>query len=347
MTVRRLNVFFIHAQWLKDRERIISEFQKLTSKYQFKGIKSIKIRVITDFDPNDINGDIISKTVSYNPIKDEEDVPPPENEKLSFYNNFLKNIHVFQLSNTLKHFKVLEEISKESNEDDINLVLEDDIIYEDKVCMMLEKLINDLPSSYDLMFLGFPSNIDSKKRNLVKFQNVHEVFPRVLPYCDSYIVSKATATKLYENYLPIRFVNNVQLSMVMEKLKLSGLIAIPNIFMDGSKIGAYLSLLTPNNLLLFNGEYMRVKTALSIPNTISKDEKNIIEKIFKESQLNNHPDFMYLKALFFAKEGKQKEAEKLYENALKIYQMNNCIVNHESQFLKDYLRLYRDLQDDI
>lgn len=344
MTVRRLNIFFVHAQWLKDRERTINEFQRLTSKYQFKGIKSIKIRVITDYDPNDINSDIIAKTVSYNPIKDEEDVP--ENEKLSFYNNFLKNIHVFQLSNTLKHYKVLEEISKESNDDDINLVLEDDTIYEDKVCMMLEKLINDLPTSYDLMFLGFPSNIDQSKRHLVKFQNVHEVFPRVLPYCDSYIVSKSTATKLYENYLPIRFVNNVQLSMVMEKLKLSGLIAIPNIFMDGSKIGAFLSLLTPNNLLLFNGEYMRVKAAISNDN-ISKDEKNLVEKIFKESQLNNHPDFLYLKALFLAKNSKQKEAEKIYETALKIYQMNNCIINHESQFLKDYLRLYRDLQTDI
>ncbi len=345
MTVRRLNVFFVHAQWLKDRERTITEFQRLTSKYQFKGIKTIKTRVITDYDPNDINGDIVGKTVSYNPIKDEDDVP--ENEKLSFYNNFLKNIHVFQLSNSLKHYKVLEEIAKESGADDINLVLEDDIIYEDKMCMLLEKLINDLPSAYDIIFLGFPSNIDPKKRNLTKFQNVNEVFPRVLPYCDSYIISKETATKLYENYLPIKFTNNVQLSMVMEKTKSKGLIAVPNIFMDGSKFGVYLALLTPNNLLLFNNEYMRVKAALSNIDKITKEEKVVIEKLFKDSQLNSHPDFMYLKALYYVREGRQKEAESLYETALKIYQMNNCIVNHESQFLKDYIRLYREMQTDI
>ncbi len=346
MTVRRLNVFFVHAQWLKDRERTISEFQKLTSKYQFKGIKGIKIRVITDYDPNDINGDIIGRTVSYNPIKDADDVP--ETEKLEFYNNFLKNIHIFQLSNSLKHYKILEEIAKESNDDDINLVLEDDVIYEDKMCMLLEKLINDLPSSHEMIFLGFPSNIDPQKRHLVKYQNVHEVFPRVLPYCDSYIVSKKTATKLYENYLPIKFVNNVQLSMIMEKTKTNGLIAIPNIFMDGSKIGAYLSLLTPNNLLLFNNDYMRVKATLNTPNeNISKEDRKAIDKIMKDSQLNNHPDFMHLKALFLTREGKIKDAEKLYETALKIYQMNNCIINHESQFLKDYIRIYRDLQDDV
>lgn len=342
---RRLNVFFVHAQWLKDRERTISEFQKLTSKYQFKGIKSIKIRVITDYDPNDINGDIVSKTVSYNPIKDEED--QPENEKLSFYNGFLKNLHVFQLSNSLKHYKVLEEISKESSVDDINLVLEDDILYEDKMCMLLDKLISDLPQLYDIIFLGLPSNIDPKKRNTVRFQNTNEVFPRVLPYCDSYIVSKETATKLYENYLPIKFVNNVQLSMIMEKTKKTGIIAIPNIFMDGSKFGVFLSLLTPNNLLLFNNEYMRVKAGLSNYEQITKEEKTVLEKLFKDSQLNSHPDFMHLKAQFLSKNGKQKEAETVYETALKIYQMNNCIVNHESQFLKDYIRMYKDMQTDI
>ena len=33
-TQRKINVFFVHAQWLKDRERVISEFQKLITKYK-------------------------------------------------------------------------------------------------------------------------------------------------------------------------------------------------------------------------------------------------------------------------------------------------------------------------
>lgn len=337
---RRLNVFFIHAQWLKDRERVISDFQKLTGKYHFKNIKGVKIRVITDCDPGDINADIIGKTVSYNPIKDEDDT---SDLKPSFYNMFMKNLHVFQLSNALKHYKVLEEISRDSAPNDINIVLEDDILYEEKICMTLEKLIDTLLSSYDVIFLGLPSNLDVKNRQEIRFQPTKDVF-RVLPYCDSYIVSKDGAKKLYDNYLPIRFVNNVQLSYVLEKTNAESLIGLPNAFMDGSKFGIFLSSLNPNNQLLFNNDYMQTRNLLASDGTNPK-EKEYLDKVFKESPLNAHPDFMALKAVHLSKQGNYKEALDLYESTLKIYQSNNCILNHESQFLKDYIKLFKNIQE--
>lgn len=342
MTSRRLNVYFIHAQWLKDRERIISEFQRMTGKYHFKSIKGVKIRVITDYDPADINGEVIARTVSYNPIKD-EDANIPDEAKLSFYNMFLKNLHVFQLSNVLKHYKALEEISKESGENDINLILEDDILYEDKVCMLLERLADELPSDFDVLFTGLPSNVEHKNRNEFKFQKTKEIF-RVLPYCDSYFVSKAGATKLYENYLPIRFINNIQLSYVIEKANVQSTLVLPNIFMDGSKFGMFLSTLNANNQLLFNNDYMQTKMIIS-KDDHSQQEKDYLTKVLKESPLNAHPDFMALKALYLTKCGSYKDAQEVFESALKIYQANNCILNHESQFLKDYIKLFKHIQD--
>jgi tetratricopeptide (TPR) repeat protein len=53
---------------------------------------------------------------------------------------------------------------------------------------------------------------------------------------------------------------------------------------------------------------------------------------------------MHVKAQFLTKQKKYKEAEELYEKALAIYTANNCIVNHESLFLKEYNRLYKFLQ---
>jgi GR25 family glycosyltransferase involved in LPS biosynthesis len=335
---RKINVFFIHAQWLKDRERVIENFQKLITKYKFKDIKTTKIRVITEYEPGDINGDLISKTVSYDQIKDEDETE----KKLSFYNGLLRNLHIFQLSNSLKHYKALEEISKTSGENDINIILEDDILYEDKVCMLLEKIIQDLESDYGMIFLGLPSNIDAANRRGVKYQNTSEVF-RVLPYSDSYIISTASAKLLFDNYLPIKYVNNIQLSYVLEKIKMQSKLSLPNIFMDGSKYGLFLSVLNPNNALLFNNDYMKAKIMID-KGEFKSDEKRELEKIFKESIIASNPDMMHLNALYSIKNNKFSIAETIFENALKIYQSNNCILNHESQFLRDYIKLYKNLQ---
>jgi GR25 family glycosyltransferase involved in LPS biosynthesis len=340
---KKLNVFFIHAQWLKDREKVIMEFNKQLGKYQFRNIKGTKTRVITEFDPNDINGQIIGSTVNYSPIQEAvSDVISPQ-AGLSSYNVFLKNLHVFQLSNALKHWRALEEISKTSDEDDINLILEDDVLYEDKMCMILENVLAELPAGYEVVFLGLPSNVDAKKRLDVKFQPAKEMF-RVLPYCDAYVVSKAAAKKLYENFLPIKFVNNVQLSFVMEKSNTTGLISIPNVFMDGSKFGMFLSVLNPNNNLMFNNDYMRVKMAIANFNELKPGDREVVEKIMRESPFRGHPDFMHLVALYNVRQKKYKDAEAVFEEALKIFQGNSCILNHESQFLKDYILMYRETQ---
>ena len=338
---KRLNVYIIHAQWLKDRERTISEFQKLTSKYQFKGIKSVKIRIVTEYDPQDINADVISKSVSYTPTNDDDG----DGLKLSSYNGFLKNLHVFQLSNSMKHYKALSEIAASSNEEDVNIIIEDDVLYEDKMCMSLDRIIGDAPKGYDMIFLGLPSNLDPQKRNQVKFQTTKEVFPQILPYCDSYIVSKAAAQQLVANYLPIKFVNHVQLSYVMEKTKMNSILSVPNIFMDGSKFGVFLSILTPNNALVFNNDYMRAKIMVQNFTTLSSEDRDALAKLMTDSPLNAHPDFMHVKALYMTEQRKYEDAEKIYESALKIYQGNNCIVNHESQFLRDYIGLYKYIQD--
>jgi GR25 family glycosyltransferase involved in LPS biosynthesis len=338
---RKINVFFIHAQWLKDRERVIGDFQKIITKYNFKDIKTTKIRVITEYEPGDINGDLISKTVSYDQIKDEDETLPID-KKLSFFNSLLRNLHVFQLSNSLKHYKALEEISKTSGEHDINIILEDDILYEEKVCMLLEKIMQDLESDYGMIFLGLPSNIDTSKRQGIKYQNTSEVF-RVLPYCDSYIISTASAKLLFDNYLPIKYVNNVQLSYVLEKIKMQSKLSLPNIFMDGSKYGLFLSVLNPNNALLFNNDYMKAKIMID-KGEFKVDEKKEIEKILKESMIAANPDMMHLSALYSLKNNNFSVAETIFENALKIYQSNNCILNHESQFLRDYIKLYKNLQ---
>jgi hypothetical protein len=340
----KLNIYFIHALALKDRERVIADLQKQVKKYHFKNIRSVKIKVITEYDPNDIPNDIIQRTVNYSPIKEPDDLKE-ENKTTSptFYNQFLKNMHLFQLSNAMKHYKALEYISN-SGEDELNIVLEDDVVYEEKVCLLLEKMIDNLPSDYDMIFMGLPGNLEIKDRNDIKYQNTSEVF-RVLPYTDSYLITQSAAKKLYDQYLPIKFVGNIHLSYLIETLNLKTVLTLPNIFVDASKLGMFLSTLNPNNILVFNQDYMSLKSVVQKEGDLTEEEQKHFDELIVKSNVQNNPDFMYMKAMYLAKLKKYKEAEQIYENAFNIYTANNCIVNHESMFLKDYIRLYKHLQD--
>jgi hypothetical protein len=214
---------------------------------------------------------------------------------------------------------------------------------DEKVSYLLDKAFASLPIDYELVFLGLPTNKQIENRNEIKYQATQEVF-RILPYTDSYIISQKTAKKLYDGYLPIKFIGNIQLSYLIESLNIKTVLTQPNIFIDGSKIGAFLSVLTPNNLLLFNQEYMAIRNQLQKQEDLTEEEVTKIEELIQKSPVQNHPDFMHVKAQFLTKQKKYKEAEELYEKALAIYTANNCIINHESLFLKEYNRLYKFLQ---
>jgi GR25 family glycosyltransferase involved in LPS biosynthesis len=330
-----VNFYFIHAKWLADREKIINDFKRNIKKFNFQSIEVGNINVIEDYDPVDINSDIIQKHVDYSQLIDPH---------LAVYNGLIKNLHVNQLSNVLKHFKAYEKISQSIKDDssDINIILEDDIIYEERVFILMEQLIRKLPVDFDFIFLGLPTNIPSKNKNDIELQNTQDVF-RILPYCDSYIINNNTAKKLYEQFMPCKFLGNIQLSFLIDKLKLKSQLVVPNIFMDGSKFGAHVSTLNPNNTLMFNGEYNTLKSVIDKDDISEQDIINT-DKLLNTSQIAQHPDFGYLKAKYLTKLKKYEIAKKCYEDTYNIYKNFNTILNHESSFLKDYIRLFKYLQ---
>lgn len=336
-----LNIYFIHASHLKDREKIMNDFKNLLGKYTFRNINKTNIKIIDSYDPQSINMDIIKKTVNYEPVKSShENLSEQEKQNgLEFYNKAIKNLHIFQLSNVLKHYEALKLISEKSK-NEIYLVLEDDILYEDRVLLNLDRILHK--NDYgDILFLGLPSNTKDKNTSH-KYQNSKELY-RVLPYTDSYLITPECAKKLYDNFLPIKWIGNVQLSYILEKLNIQPKIVVPNIFIDGSKYGMFLSTLNANNQLLFNNDYMNGITILAKDN-YSSDDKEKNDKLFEESQISQNPDFMHLHAKYLIKIKKYKKARDVFEKAIKIYEMNNNIINQESLFLKDYIRLYKYIQ---
>lgn len=330
--VKRVNFFIVHSRYTPERAQIIKKFAELVKTFNFRNIKVQGINVVDEYDPNDITVPLISQIVRYDRIED---------RNLDLYNSLIRNLHINQLSNTLKHMTALENASK-CGDNDFNIILEDDILYEDKMCLSLERLFQQLPSKFDIMFLGMPTVTEMKISTEYKFEDTRKLF-RILPMCDSYLISTKTARSLVAHYAPVKFVNNVQLSFVADKLGLSCQQCIPNIFIDGSKYGLFVSRVAPNNPLVFNNDYTAVAQLLS-KKQLEKEDHDKISKLVESSPIRQHPDFIHLLCKYHIKSQNYEKAKTCFEDAYNNYTSSGCVMTNETLFLKDYIRLHKHLQ---
>jgi hypothetical protein len=331
--VKKVNIFFIHSKYTPERQSVIKNFKDTVLAFKFRNLKINKVVIVDDFDPVDIDVETIKKHVSYEKI---------QQQHLEIYNSLLRNLHVNQLSNTMKHLKALQLISL-CPDNEINIVLEDDILYEDKICLTLERLLSQLPIKYDFVFLGMPNTTEMKPSTEFSFQDTHKIF-KVLPLCDSYIVSVNAARATTTHYHPIKFVNNVQLSYVIDKLGLSSVQSIPNVFVDGSKYGVFVSRVCPNNPLIFNNDFTLMASFINKKTHLTDEEHDKIKNLLQNSPIRNNPDFAYLECVYHTQCNDYATAKKRYENAYNIFVSNACILSNESNFLKDFIRIHKYLQ---
>lgn len=334
--MRKLNIYFIHSRALKERQSVIDNFTSVMKKYRFKNITISSVNTVDVMDPEDIGIDTIRTCVDYGKIQESH---------VEFYNQLLRNLHVNQLSNTLKHLRALELIAKNSTDNELNLIVEDDILYEDKVCFSFEKMVQAMPNKYDIILLGMPTTTEVVDKSKFSFQETRKIF-RVLPVCDSYLVSHSAAKALVMNYKPIKFANNIQLSYIADKLGIEMLQSIPNIFIDGTKYGFFLSKLSSNNPLIFNNDFTTLRSIVA-KNELSKDDHKAVEKLLASSAIKDNPDFIHLECLYLLKQNNYKAALKRFEQAYNTYMNNGCILANDSIFLKDYIRSHKHIQADI
>jgi GR25 family glycosyltransferase involved in LPS biosynthesis len=322
-----VNVYVIHVASFKNRKISIERLESVVRKDErFK----FTFRYITECDPENLLPDEIKNSINYDQIKEEQ---------VAMFNGLLKNMHVNQLSNALKHKKALQLI-EDSEEVDYSIIIEDDIIFNDDITENLHNILNNLPENFDVMFLGLPAS--KQDENTPYYQSLKEVF-KLLPCCDSYLITKKAATMLNEYFLPIKFQNNIQLSYLFTKLDLETYLSIPNIFIDGSKLGLYFSSLEVNNRLIFNQDYVLLTQLLSKKELTDEDKKEI-DKAFLDVKLKTNPEFYYLKALYETKKGNYIYALAIFNYAYDIYESNGAILNNQSTFLRDFMKTFKYLQ---
>lgn len=318
-----VDIYILHSKTLPNRDQSVKDLTTKLQAHAYQNIKIGAINIIQSNDPSDIHINIIQQIIDYAQIQD---------PSLAAFNQYIRNIHINQLSHTLKHLDAFQQMNK--SEAVFNVVIEDDALCGDDVGKKLDECFGMLdPKEHALTFIGLPGPETSQSIKPCQ-ENA------LIPLIDSYIITKDAASLLSSNFLPIKFTSMFQMNYLIQKLKLKTTQTAMNIFMNGSRYGAFVSSLNPNNTLVFNPDYM---TLYNLLNSQKIDDEKV-RKLTEESAVKTSPDFMYLVAKYWTFRQQYKEAEKTYTDAYNIALTNGGIINHESTMLKDFIRLCKHLQ---
>lgn len=220
-------------------------------------------------------------------------------------------------------------------------------MFGNNVIDVLSTAVRDAPSDADIVFLGLPSTRQASTDGRSVFDDALAMFGGVLPACDSYLITPGAAAKLVQqggHMLPVRFPTHVQLSYAIKKAGLKSYVVVPNVFVDGSKLGVFCSSLDANNRLVWNQNYCMME-ALVRQTPLPPDAAERFEELWAQQPFKQHPDVLVVRAAFLSKLGRFKDAEAAYADALRLYDDNGAVVNSTSAFLRSYMDLYRELQE--
>ena len=267
-----VSIFVIHSKKLGGRNIIIDKITNAIKKGDTNSdIIVDKLEIIDKWDSEELTENDINRFVS---IGGQDIIPP--------FDKFVTPIHINQLSNALKHTEALKRSSESGSS--VNLVLEDDVLFnEDTLHRDLAKTIKHAPRAWGMLFLGLPFSPSTELDEGVdypsqpplytrpRYQPTEKIFKAVIPSCESYVITSTDAKNMFESMLPIRFQTHVHLSWILWRQILQGpaafrnsvqsprsFIVTPNIFIDGSKLGAFTSTLNINNRLSWNPAYVKL-----------------------------------------------------------------------------------------
>ena len=333
MTTPLIYIYVLRSTALVAREANVATLQRLCA----ASTLPIAVAIVTSQEPGEMSMDLIKAVVN---IDATPDIPEA-------YRNLLKPMHVNQLSNNMKHFSALRMVVENAKlaPAATHVILEDDVLFNDDAITMLNSTVLAAPKGFDLLFLGLPSTKSGTPKE-ISFEKAVDVF-KTLPCCDSYVVTPAAAATLIAAYLPVRLPTQLQLSYLFQKLDLKVFICSPNVFIDGSKLGVFMSAIEQNNQLIWNPQYNQIRSLLYAPSKHTAAERADVDTLLKSAHFKDHPDFRYLTATSHIIAKRYEEARVELDRAFDIYVAEKCVFGPECQFMKDYVQLFKFLQPPI
>lgn len=288
--------------------------------------------IVTDFDVDKIAIDQVRKFVDLN-----------KSTKSEFFDSIIRNLHIKNVSNALKHHTALNLASKDTKHD-FFLFLEDDVLFGEDLTTKLTDVMKSYENEkWDILFMGQPSLAPIENQAKIVYKDAKESF-KLLPTCDAYMIHKSNIERINNAFVPIKYSTNIHFSYLIETLQLNAMYTTPNIFLDGSKMGVYLSTIETNNRLFMNPEYNQLRNIVQ-KETYTDRDKEDIEKLLENIKFKNHPDIQLQIGMYHDKCGEYEKAKEIYESVYEIYKQNDCVLNNESDILSKLIAIQKHFQD--
>lgn len=251
-----------------------------------------------------------------------------------------QNMKVRQLSNALKHVAAVQHIATAAHLSDASwhLVLEDDAMVTDPSAMLAA--CSGAPADADILFFGIPTRLPHPVGGIVRYDLLEGI--KILPACDAYAVRLRTARFMSKGMLPVRFRTEVHLSWLIATSGITTYFTSPNLSLDGSKLGVYVSTIETNNCLRFNSEYVRILHDTACGEV---DIDRLVSQV-KGMPFGGHPDMQVLLGRRLASAGRHAAARDAFQGAVDVYASEGGAVGMDSQFMGVYMDLFKFSQGD-
>lgn len=266
------------------------------------------------------------------------------------FEKHVRSLHIRQLSNALKHHEAIKKVATYQNDSSspssssmckYSLILEDDAMFSKNVADIAKTVITNAPMDADIIFMSLPSPCGEDSPI---FHDTMSLFQGCIPACDAYAITRSAAEKLASAMLPIRMSTNMQITFLIQTLSLKTYVSNPNVFIDGSKLGVYTSSIETNNKLIWNQSYCAMEEIIKSVTIPVEEKKELFTKALTNQPFGEHPDMLYMHAKFLTNIGMYTDARKEYEKAMQMYERDRTLMNNSSEFLRDYMSLFKHFQ---
>ncbi len=321
----KLRVYVIHVKALSNRKSLCEKLQN-----DLKNDPDFNLEAFEYITQNDPGEPLDPINIDLQPL-------PNDGSGIDRFNAFIRPFKIGHVTNALKHKCALERIAASFTQNTIHLVIEDDALKQSLDNIALKKAMAAFhKNKAPVMFLGIPPGTSAKN----DMQPVSDVY-NALPCCDSYFIAPMAAKATLEHFRTLKFPTHIQLTYALVKANIMPFMSAPAVFVDGSKLGVFISTIDSNNRLVFNGGFVEIAKALQDKDVLPEDK---MESLFNKVEPKWHPEFMHLRALYEQKRGNYDTAEHYYTEALNQYMAFGGIIDNQTELLRDFMRLYRHLQ---
>ena len=188
---------------------------------------------------------------------------------------------------------------------------------------------------------------NNKNDDEMKLLNLSDYFRIIISKC-SYFIKPNTASILNEYLETIKYPLKIALSrFLIDNKNIKAKILNKHTFLEGSKVGIFLSSVSNNNFLFQNNDFINLTKILN-SSTITPENVIEAEKLYHNNPLNtSNADFQHTMGILYYKMNNYKLSKKYLIDSVINLKKNEGLLNNQSEILNNCINMHQYDQPDL